>query len=528
MTEQSAPSVNYVEQLLELFAACGDREAVVCAERRLSYAQMRTMVLDLAAKLRDQGVRPGAGVALLVRNLPESIALQLALHLLGCRTVWIARYPPYREQVEFIELAQVEVLIYDPERTGRLTEELTQREAPLQILCVGPGGSGPDLLEPVEPGGPEFVRAPGTPEPSSLFYTGGTSGRPRLVHHEHRFFLALLAAAGYYRSIGELGMRHLSTTAFVHVSGQMPALLTLAEDGLLVLAEKVDLPSFLDTVRDERLTSAFISPARLSELLDSPLLDGADLSSLRYLNCGGGPISPTRLAQGIERFGPVLRPVYGLSELPLVADQPFLVNDPEHPERLASAGKPFADARIEIHGEKDELLGTGEIGEVCVAGSLVMTGYWNDPEGSAQTMAGGFLHTGDLGYLDEDGYLFLVDRKKDMIVTSVGAANVYTRPVEDVLSSHPDVRAAAVIGVPDPGWGEVVHAYVVLAPDATVTVEELQALVETELSELHVPRGIDFVESLPRTALDKVDKRALRARHYEDPERRTVSDLAPR
>ncbi|MDH6109402.1 fatty-acyl-CoA synthase [Kitasatospora sp. MAP12-15] len=523
-------TVNYVEQTLELFAACGEKEAVVCGERRLSYTELRRLVLDLASALRRHGVRPGAGVAMLVKNRPESIAVQLALHLLGCRTVWIAGYAPYRERVEFIELAKVEVLIYDPERSGRLTEELTRREEPLQILCLGQGGEGPDLLEPAPQDEPEFVRAADTPEPSSLFYTGGTSGQPKLVHHEHRFFLALSAAAAYYRSIGELGMRHLSTTGFVHVSGQMPVLLTLSEDGTVFLAEGVDLASFLETIERERLTSVFISPARLSELLDSPLLDGADLSSLRYLNCGGGPISPTRLAQAIERLGPVMRPVYGLSELPLVADQPFMAADPQHPQRLASAGKPFADTRIEIRGEKDEVLATGEVGEVCVAGSLVMSGYWNQPEFTAETITGGFLHTGDLGYLDEDGYLYLVDRKKDMVVTSVGAANVYTRPIENVLTAHPQVREAAVIGVPDPGWGEVVHAYVVTVPGATVTVDELRELVDQELSELHAPRGIDFVESLPRTPLDKVDKLTLRARHYDvdrDPQRRTITDLAP-
>ncbi|MCX4744828.1 AMP-binding protein [Kitasatospora sp. NBC_01287] len=532
MTEQQTP--NYVEQALKLFAACGDTEAVVCGEQRLSYTEFRALVLRLAAALRRQGVRTGAGVALLVRNRPESIALQLALHLLGCRTVWIAAYAPEREQAEFVELAKVEVLIYDPSRSDKVIGELAARTEPLQLLCTGPDGAGPDVVAAAAAEEPEFVREPGTPEPSSLFYTGGTAGKAKLVHHEHRFFLALLAAAGYYRSIGELGMRHLSTTGFVHVSGQMPVLLTLCEDGTVFLAEGVDLPAFLGTVKRERVTSVFISPARLSELLDSDLLDDpqTDTSSLRYLNTGGGPVSPTRLAQAIERFGPVVRPVYGLSEMPLVADQPFMVNDPEHPQRLASVGRPFADARVEIRGEKGEPLPTGEVGEVCAAGSLMMSGYWNQPDMTQETLVDGLLHTGDLGYLDQDGYLYLVDRKKDMIITTVGAANVYTRPVEDSLAAHPQVREAAVIGVPDPGWGELVHAFVVPVPGGELSPEELaaelKARVEADLTDYHVPRTVEFVDALPRTPLDKIDKAALRARFGLDPQSRTIAPLAPR
>ncbi|MGF1426894.1 AMP-binding protein [Kitasatospora sp. LaBMicrA B282] len=539
MTEQQGGAgVNYVEEALELFAACGDKEAVVCGEQRLSYAEFRALVLRLANTLGGFGVRPGAGVALLVRNKPESIALQLALHLLGCRTVWIATYASYREQAEFVERAGVEVLIYDTPRENRVIEELLRRAEPLQVLCVGPDGAGPDLLAAAADAEPQFHRVPGTPEPSSLFYTGGTSGQAKLVHHEHRFFLALLAAAGHYRSIGELGMRHLSTTGFVHVSGQMPVLLALCEDGTVFLAEGVDLTSFLDTVKRERVSSVFISPARLSELLDSGLLDApeTDTSSLRYLNTGGGPVSPTRLAQAIEKFGPVVRPVYGLSEMPLVADQPFMVNDPAHPQRLASVGRPFADARLEIRGEKGEVLPVGEVGEVCAAGALLMSGYWQQPEESAEALVDGLLHTGDLGYLDEDGYLYLVDRKKDMIVTTVGAANVFTRPIEDVLAAHPQVREAAVVGAPDPGWGEVAYAFVVTEPggeaadglDQAALVAELQARVEQELTEFHVPRTVEFVTELPRTPLDKVDKKALRARFGLDPQRRTIAPLAPR
>jgi fatty-acyl-CoA synthase len=509
------PARNYVAEMLDLFEGFGGHDAVVRGERRISYTGLRALVLEYAAALRDHGVRSGMGVALLVNNVPESIATQLALHLIGCRTVWIAGYAPVHEQVEFVELADVDVLIFAADRGGPAIEQVTARERPLIVLCTGPGGPGADLSAPRPAHSPEFVPDPQAAPPQSLYYTGGTTGTPKLVHHEHRFFKALLAAAAYFRSIGEPGMRHLSTTGFVHVSGQMPVLLALCEDGTVFLQERVQLADFLDAVARERVTSVFISPARLYELLDLPGgRERIDFSSLRYLNCGGGPIQPARLAQAIERFGPVLRPVYGLSEIPLLADWPFMTADPAHPERLGSCGRPFADARIAIRDEAGRDLPAGTVGEVCAAGSLLMSGYWGQPELTAEVLADGWLRTGDLGYLDEDGYLYLVDRAKDMIVTGIGAANVYTRPIEEVLAGHPAVRAAAVIGVPDPAVNEIVYAFVAADPEA-VSGEELQDLVQKELSLLHRPRVVEFVDTLPRTALDKVDKKALRAGYLE-------------
>jgi fatty-acyl-CoA synthase len=507
----AAPARNYVAEMLDLFEQFGEHEAVVRGERRITYTGLRAMVLEMAASLRDQGLRSGTGVALLVNNLPESIATQFALHLIGCRTVWIAGYAPAREQVEFVELADVDTLIIDPARQGAVIDRITERERPLLVLYAGPGGPGPDITAPRAEGSPDFEPDPQAAAPQSLFYTGGTTGVPKLVHHEHRFFQALMAAAAYFRSIGEPGMRHLSTTGFVHVSGQMPVVLALCEDGTVFLQESVDMDDFLGTIARERVTSVFISPARLYELLDLP--DGEkriDFSSIRYLNCGGGPIRPARLGQAIERFGPIVRPVYGLSEIPLLADWPFMTADPAHPERLGSCGRPFADAKIAIRDEDGRDLEAGQIGEVCAAGSLLMSGYWGQPDLTGTALRDGWLRTGDMGYLDEDGYLYLVDRAGDMIVTGIGAMNVYTRPIEEALAGHPAVAAAAVIGLPDPAVNDIVCAFVVADPEA-VTADELRDLVTAQLSKVHSPRIVEFVDRLPRTAMDKVDKKALRA-----------------
>jgi acyl-CoA synthetase (AMP-forming)/AMP-acid ligase II len=472
--------------------------------------------------LRDQGIRKGAGVAMLVKNKPEAVFLQLALHLLGCRTVWIATYAPYRDQADFVRLADAEVLVYHTEtkRGGRLVESLSQQEKPIMMFSLGPDDKGTDLLAaqrsraPAHQGGAAAQLAElAGPEPESLFYTGGTTGQPKLVHHRREFFEVLHAIAAFYLAMGEPPMRFLSGSGFTHVSGQMPALLTLFEGGTLFLTERFDPAEFLATIEKERISSSFLTPALLYKVLDHPAMPAADTSSMRYLNVGGAAASPTRLAEAITKFGPVLRLVYGLSEVPLITDLPFLDHDPEHPERLSSCGKPFADIRIEIRDEKGNSLPVGHDGEVWIAGSLNMAGYWQQPDLTDTTIVDGWVRTGDVGHLDADGYLYLVDRVSDMIVTTSAALNIYARPIEDTLVTHPQVRAAAVIGVPDDVFGEVAHAFVVATPGAGVTAEQLRDMVQVKLNDLYTPRGIEFVDALPITPIGKVDKKALRKQY---------------
>jgi acyl-CoA synthetase (AMP-forming)/AMP-acid ligase II len=215
------------------------------------------------------------------------------------------------------------------------------------------------------------------------------------------------------------------------------------------------------------------------------------------------------LRQGIERFGPVLRIVYGLSECVVVTAQPGLTES----SRLASAGTPYGDVRIEIRDDDGKVLPAGQTGEVWVCSKLVFAGYVGMPDLTAETLVDGWLRTRDLGYVDDDGYLFLVDRVHDMIVTTRRNWAIFCRPIEDVLGSHPAVRTAAVIGVPDPVVGEAVHAFVVTR--SPVTALELQDLVTATLNEMWTPAAIDFVDELPLTQIAKVDKVALRKLYAE-------------
>jgi acyl-CoA synthetase (AMP-forming)/AMP-acid ligase II len=212
----------------------------------------------------------------------------------------------------------------------------------------------------------------------------------------------------------------------------------------------------------------------------------------------------------------VLRLVYGMTEVPLIADYPGMDLDPAHPERLRSCGRAYASNKVEVRGKDETVLPAGQTGTVWVTGPLVMDGYVGQPELTSRILVGGWLCTGDLGYTDPDGYLYLVDRAEDVITSGAPPVKIYSRVVEDVLAGHPGVRAAAVFGVADAEVGEAVVAFVIRAPGAGVTAAELHDLVAGELTAAHAPREVRFVSELPVTHADKVDKRALRVRYHHN------------
>jgi fatty-acyl-CoA synthase len=378
-----------------------------------------------------------------------------------------------------------------------LLAEMVVAAAGSQANGAGPGGAGADH------------------EPQSLFHTAGTTGPPKLVRHGQRFYQALYLRGQFNRASGERGMRHLGIFPLATTSGQVPALLALFGGGTAVLMTQFRAAQWLAAIERERVTSTLLNPPRLREVLAEPALAQADCASLRRLNCGCGAAPVTDLVQAIERFGPVVRVVYGMTEVPLIADYPRMDSDPAHPERLRSCGTAYANNKIEVRAEEGTVLPAGKTGTIWVTGPLVMDGYERQPE-LTRILVGGWLCTEDLGYTDPDGYLYLVDRAEDVIHTGKPLEEVYSGMVEDVLTGHPGVRAAAVIGVPDTEIGEAVVAFVVRSAGAGVTGEQLHDLVAGELSAAHAPREVRFVSELPMTHADKVDKGALRARSHHD------------
>jgi fatty-acyl-CoA synthase len=273
----------------------------------------------------------------------------------------------------------------------------------------------------------------------------------------------------------------------------------------------------LDTIAREHINFVLMVPTMVYALLDCPKLAQANLSSLELLLYGAAPITPSRLLEGIERIGPVFSQFYGQTECYPITVLGKSDHNPLQPGLFGSCGAPVTDCEVKLLDETGGEVPQGEAGEICVRSPSAFEGYWKLPGLTAETLKEGWLHTGDVARADERGYLYIVDRRKDMIVT--GGFNVYPREVEDALTSHDAVSMAAVFGVPDPQWGEAVMAVVVLRVGAKADAQALIQHVKMKKGSFQAPKRIDFAESLPKTAIGKIDKQALRAKFWVGHER---------
>jgi acyl-CoA synthetase (AMP-forming)/AMP-acid ligase II len=355
-----------------------------------------------------------------------------------------------------------------------------------------------------------------------LSSTGGTTGKPKGVMNTHRSvqtFVAHFMLAFPY-GVDEKPV-NLAAAPMTHTAGVL-TLPATAQGGTVVVVTSPKADLMLEQIAKHRVTEFFLPPTVIYRLLEIPGIEQADFSALKYFLYGAAPMSVEKLKKAIAVFGPVMAGAYGQTEAPasiayLPPAEHFKAGELGSDGRLSSTGRPGPLIRVEIMNDDNQVLGTGETGEICVRGDLVMKGYYRAPELTAQTVVGGWLHTGDIGHLDADGYLHITDRKKDMIIS--GGFNVYPSEVEQVIWSHPKVQDCAVIGVPDGDWGEAVKAVVELNPGETVTAEELIALCKSTLGSVRTPKTVDFVPSLPRSPVGKVLKKDLRDTYWVETSR---------
>jgi acyl-CoA synthetase (AMP-forming)/AMP-acid ligase II len=500
----------YVLRALELFAEYGDREALVNGETRLTYAELRAATLDIAANLVEAGLRPGTTVGMLLGYPPHAHAIQLALHLIGCRTAWVSNASTPIELTAYLEQVRPEALLYEPAVHERLGQDIVERLG-IPAFCAGPGGVGPDILAPRPDGSAPFDVDDATGTPESVFQTSGTTGIPKPLLHTANLYEQLITLAEHILAADEPRYRHLSITPMWFVAGQTSAFLYLFTGGTLLVQRFFRATEFLELLEKEQVNSTFITPLMLYELLDHPDIDKRDLSAMAVLSVGTAATNPVRLRQALDRFGPVVRITYGLSESPFISAYPGVGTDPD---RIGSCGPAYGDVELQIRAEDGvTVLPAGETGELWVASKLNFAGYVGKPEQTEETLVDGWVRTGDLGHVDDHGYIHLTGRASDMIITTYGSHHIFPRAIEDVLTTHPQVRAAAVIGVPHQELGEAAHAYLVLTEDATVTEDELSALVKEKLSWVWTPRSFEFVDDLPRTGSGKTNTRQLREKY---------------
>jgi acyl-CoA synthetase (AMP-forming)/AMP-acid ligase II len=352
-----------------------------------------------------------------------------------------------------------------------------------------------------------------------LSATGGTTGMPKGVMNTHRStqtFCAHFMIACHYGA-GEKPV-NLAAAPMTHTAGLLSVPCT-ARGGTVVVVTKPDPAPLLGAIPKHRVTELFLPPTVIYRLLDIPDLGKkVDFSSLKYFMYGAAPMSVEKLKLAIEVIGPVMMGGYGQTEAPasiayLPPDEHFADGRLASDERLSSVGHPNPLISVEIMNDANQVLPQGETGEICVRGDLVMKGYYKAPDKTAETIVDGWLHTGDVGHIDADGYLHITDRKKDMIIS--GGFNVYPSEVEQVIWSHPAVQDCAVIGVPDAKWGEAVKAVVELNAGQQADADELIALCKDKLGSVKAPKSVDFVDALPRSPVGKVLKKDLRARYWQ-------------
>ena len=342
-----------------------------------------------------------------------------------------------------------------------------------------------------------------------LAYTGGTTGKSKGVMLSDR---SLVTNTSLWLSAFAWpdGDRYLCVAPMSHGAGSL-ILPALVRGGTVVLQRGFDPERFIEAIERHRIGTTWLVPTMLYRLLDHPGTADADFSSLHAMVYSAAPASPARIRQALDRFGPIMVQAYGQTEAPNTI---LILNQHDHRDatesRLQSAGRPSPGVHVALLDDDGREAAPGEVGEICVRGPLVMEGYWNQPGQTEEVFRGGWLHTGDLAHCDAEGCFHIVDRKKDMVIS--GGFNVYPREVEDVLSAHPDVASVAVIGVPDPQWGEAVTAVVVPRPGRMPQAAELMAHVREQKGPVHTPKIVEFVEALPLTSLGKPDKKALRQR----------------
>lgn len=487
-----------------------DASAIYFEGRVITHRQFADRVFRLANALIRQGVKRGDRVAILAQNCPEYMEAYAAGELGGWTTVTINYRLVAQEIAYILHDSGANVLIND----GQFGGEVSNLDLHHLDHVVTFQGSGPDLdYEKI------VAAAPATPpdiaidpdDVAYLVYTSGTTGRPKGVMLTHRGQMRSALMSAFDALVGPTD-RLAIAMPFYHI-GAKNQWLSHSLCGCPIILNKAFRPhAFVEDMRQHAATVTLLAPTMIGDLLNLGC-DRSSLPALQKLFYSAAPMTEPLLRRGVAAFGPIFTQIYGMTEsggpgCTLQAHQHILEGPPEVVRRLRSAGQPMTGCEVRILASDGRVCETGEGGEIAIRSEALMTGYWNNHAATVEAMGDGWLRTGDLGEADEEGFIFVVDRVKDMIVS--GGENIYSREVENALTSHPAVAEAAVVGAPDERWGEIVTAFVVKRPGYEIAADDLIVHCRQHMASYKRPRAVKFIDVLPKLPNGKVEKFKLR------------------
>ena len=493
---------------------CDGRPFAVLDGVETSYAAALDTARRIASALNRAGFGPGDHAAVLSPNAP--VAFTASFGILGAGMAYVPANPHGSAEAvtAALRLLDVRVLFYHPTLAPMVAEIRGQLPALRLAVALEGGSDGDPDLATFTAGADPAAPRPATSLTDTAFVgqTGGTTGEPKGVLISQRAVFAFVEK--YLAEVTTPAPVLLAATPLTHAAGML-AMPIVAQGGTIVMMARPDLPKFLDLIEARRVTTTFLPPTVIYRRLDLPDLESRDLSSLQHFIYGAAPMSVARLKQALQRFGPVMAQCYGQTEchsfVTFMRPQDHFVDGAlAGDDRLSACGRPSLGTRILIRDEAGDLLPAGVPGEICVQSDLIMSGYYRNEAATAEVVRDGFVHTGDIGFLDPDGFLHIVDRKKDLIIT--GGFNVYPGEVEQVIAAHPSVADCGVVGLPDADWGEAVTAVVELVPGATLTEAELVAFCRPRLGGVKTPKRVHIWAELPRSPVGKVVRKDIRRR----------------
>jgi acyl-CoA synthetase (AMP-forming)/AMP-acid ligase II len=495
-----------------------DVEALIFEDRRLTHRQLHDRASRLASSIHNLGLKRQDRVSVLSANNGEVLEIYFACYVAGFIATPVNFRLAVPEMQYILTDAAPKILFFEAQYTE--TADALRRQLPDIEHYVRIGGGAGDPLpswaldfESVLQSGAEA----GPPIRSTendyahLLYTSGTTGKPKGVVHTHRAVCNYAATGALITDLNGAS-RVLQATPLFHVGGIIYPYAVWWMGGTTVLLRAFDPLKVLQTIEKERITYTFMVAAMIQGVLSVPGVEKFDVSSMKRIVSAAAPIPVPLLKEAIKLLGPIFSIQYGATEFGNGYNLPVHMVRPDGTaddiRRLASVGHVAPGIGVRLVDDHDNDVKQGETGEVLFKTDGIMAGYWNNHPATIEAVRDGWYHSGDLGYMDKDGFLFLVDRKKDMIIS--GGENIYSREVEEAVHQHPAVAESAVIGVPDPKWVEAVKVFVVLKPGARLTAEELIEHCRTLIARYKCPRDVEFIAELPRIASGKINKVALR------------------